>query len=225
MASTLNKGNIFVRMHPIHRILTSALVTLAVLFLINRQGTHWLLQIMLSWNVFATVYLIMSWIVLSTRNTLQMQEVAKIEDSSRIVISILIVTASFASMLMVMLLILSKDATSVKSFYLPVAIGGVLLSWIMVHTIFTFHYANMYYDVDDETCTNVPRLSFPNQDTPDYFDFAYFSFVIGMTFQVSDVQINSGLMRKQVLVHSLLSFALNTIVVALTINLIAGLRG
>ncbi len=225
MASSLNKGNIFVRMHPIHRILVSVIISLAVLFLINRQGTHPLLQIMLAWNVFATVYLIMAWIVLSTRNTLQMQELAKKEDNSRIVVSILIITASFASMLMVTLLILSKDATSVKSFYLPVAIGGVLLSWIMVHTVFTFHYANMYYDVDDETCTNVSRLSFPNQDTPDYFDFAYFSFVIGMTFQVSDVQINSSLMRKQVLVHSVLSFALNTIVVALTINLIAGLRG
>jgi uncharacterized membrane protein len=213
-------------MHPVQRILISLVLSFIVFFFMWRQHTvHSLLLGMLFWDVFAFTYLIMSFIVLGTRNTLQMQQLAKQEDSSRVVVSILIVTASFASLFMVLLLILSKEATSVKSFYLPVAIAGVLLSWIMVHTIFTFHYAMMYYDDDDATCTNVTRLSFPNQDTPDYFDFAYFSFVIGMTFQVSDVQINSSLMRRQALAHGLISFALNTFVVALTINLIAGLRG
>lgn len=70
---------------------------------------------------------------------------------------------------------------------------------------------------------NAEGLNFPQEKQPDYIDFAYFSFVIGMTFQVSDVQINSRIIRRTALAHGLLSFALNTFVVALTINLIAGL--
>jgi uncharacterized membrane protein len=84
----------------------------------------------------------------------------------------------------------------------------------------------MYYDdAPDDQSKSAEGLEFPEEDCPDYLDFAYFSFVIGMTFQVSDVQITSRIIRKQVLLHGLLSFALNTFVVALTINLIAGLKG
>jgi uncharacterized membrane protein len=156
-----------------------------------------------------------------------MRELAKKEDNSRIVISILIIAACFTSLFMVLLLILSKDSTNGQIFPLIVAVCGILLSWIMLHTIFTFHYAMMYYD-DDKTDPNqhAEGLEFPGGETkPDYMDFAYFSFVIGMTFQVSDIEITCRNIRRKVLVHGLLSFALNTFVVALTINLIAGLKG
>lgn len=183
--------------------------------------------LMLLWDVFCLVFLIMAWIVLCTRTTIQMRELVKKEDNSRIVISILIIAACFTSLFMVLLLILSKDSTSGQLFPLIVAVAGVLLSWIMLHTIFTFHYAMMYYD-DDESDPNqhAEGLEFPGgEKRPDYIDFAYFSFVIGMTFQVSDIEITCRNIRRKVLVHGLLSFALNTFVVALAINLIAGLKG
>ena len=93
-----------------------------------------------------------------------------------------------------------------------------------MHTIFTFHYAHLYYFKNMDDTTEGKPLDFPGKTKPDYLDFAYFSFVIGMTFQVSDIEIPSRTIRRTVLAHSLLSFALNTFVVALTINLIAGLR-
>lgn len=94
----------------------------------------------------------------------------------------------------------------------------------MVHTVYVFHYAHEYYDVKDKQSGHlVEGLEFPNEKSPDYLDFAYFSFVMGCTFQVSDVQISSRRIRRIALVHSILSFILNTFVVALTINLIAGL--
>ena len=97
-----------------------------------------------------------------------------------------------------------------------------MTSWIMLHTIFTFHYAHLYYSkIKGDPA--VSGLDFPSEKNPDYIDFVYFSFIIGMTFQVSDVTINSRIIRRTVLAHSLLAFALNTFVVALTINLIAGL--
>ena len=93
----------------------------------------------------------------------------------------------------------------------------------MLHTIFTLHYAHLYYSKTTNEDAATAGLDFPKEKKPDYIDFAYFSFVIGMTFQVSDVQINSRIIRRTALAHGLLAFALNTFVVALTINLIAGL--
>jgi uncharacterized membrane protein len=104
-----------------------------------------------------------------------------------------------------------------------IAVMGMIVSWALVHTIFTFHYANMYYFKQRNDKSDDP-LAFPGNAKPNYLDFAYFSFVIGMTFQVSDVEIASQRIRRMVLFHGLLSFTLNTFVVALTINLIAGLK-
>jgi uncharacterized membrane protein len=101
----------------------------------------------------------------------------------------------------------------------------MLLSWVMVHTSFCFHYAHLYYgDADDDPKVHAEGLIFPHEKRPDYLDFAYFSFVVGMTFQVSDVEITSRSIRRFVLLHSLLSFGLSMFVVALTVNLIAGLK-
>lgn len=93
---------------------------------------------------------------------------------------------------------------------------AVGLSWVLLHTIFALHYARLFY-ADDK----LPTLVFPNDDKPDYLDFAYFSFVIGMTFQVSDVVTNTKHIRRIVLLHSLISFVFNTVIVALTIGVLA----
>jgi uncharacterized membrane protein len=105
------------------------------------------------------------------------------------------------------------------------ALPAMLFSWAIIHTTFGFHYANRYYDdAEGDPKIHAGGLDFPNEKNPDYLDFAYFSFVIGMTFQVSDVTITSRKIRRLALLHGLISFALNTFVVALTINLIAGLK-
>ena len=225
--TTINQGNIFVKMHPWHRLAISFILSAITYFIFRETGFGERVLVILIWDVFALSYLIMAWIVLFTRSTIQMRELAKKEDNSRLVISILIIAAVFGSMIMVLLLILSKDNATSHFFPLVVAVLGVLLSWIMLHTIFTFHYAMMYYD-DDENDPNqhAEGLDFPGgEKKPDYMDFAYFSFVIGMTFQVSDIEITCRNIRRKVLVHGLLSFAINTIVVALAINVIAGLKG
>ena len=142
-------------------------------------------------------------------------------------ISLVILLSSFASLFTVLLLISSKDLKDTTPYiYVPAAILGILLSWMMVHITFAFHYAHLYYDDDEEgnSHKNAGGLNFPNENKPDYLDFAYFSFIIGMTFQVSDVEVTSRKLRRMVLLHSLLAFGLNTFVVALTINLIAGLK-
>ena len=128
-------------------------------------------------------------------------------------------------MFTVLLLMISKNGSSRHEVItVIISISGMMVSWLMVHTIFTFHYAHLYYFKKKDDTKTGEALEFPKEKKPDYLDFAYFAFVIGMTFQVSDVAINSRKVRRTALAHGLLSFALNTFVVALTINLIAGLK-
>jgi uncharacterized membrane protein len=95
-----------------------------------------------------------------------------------------------------------------------------LLSWTLIHAIFAFHYARVYYSTPGPLGAG---LEFPADDRPDYWDFVYFSFVIGMTFQVSDVQVTSKVLRRFVVAHGFVSFFFNVAILALTVNLSANL--
>ncbi|WP_211093123.1 MULTISPECIES: DUF1345 domain-containing protein [Chitinophaga] len=219
---------VLVGMHPLQRVLVSlgfAGLVFVSFFLLDLK-LHPLVQYMLSWDVFAISYIVTGWIVFYNRTVEELRTWARIDDGSRIFVSFFVVLASIASLVIVLLLMLSKEVSGgSKMIYLPVAITGMLASWVMVHTTLTFHYANLYYDDDGTDVTkHAGGLEFPSEKHPDYIDFAYFSFVIGMTFQVSDVEISRRVIRRTALAHGLLSFALNTFVVALTINLIAGLK-
>jgi uncharacterized membrane protein len=108
---------------------------------------------------------------------------------------------------------------------LDVALVAVtlLMSWMMTHVTFALRYAHEYY-AHDEGGRDIDRgLEFPNEPQPDYLDFMYFSMVLGMTFQVSDVQITSRKLRRVAALHGLLSFLFNTVIVALSVNIAAGL--
>jgi uncharacterized membrane protein len=104
-----------------------------------------------------------------------------------------------------------------------IALGLVALtgSWLMIHTIYAFHYAHRYYQSELTPKPQGPGLKFPGKPAPDYFDFLYHSFVVGMTSQVSDVQVTSHEMRRITLVHGVLSFGFNMLVLALSINVVA----
>jgi uncharacterized membrane protein len=97
------------------------------------------------------------------------------------------------------------------------AIVTVVLSWTFIQAIFALHYAHDFYG----TGRRANGLKFPDDDKPDYWDFVYFSFVIGMTFQVSDVQVTNKWIRRSVVAHGVLSFFFTTTVVALTVNMAA----
>jgi len=99
----------------------------------------------------------------------------------------------------------------------------VSISWVLLHTLFSLHYAHVYYGDSDDDRVRDRGLEFPQDRNPDYLDFAYFSFVIGMTSQVSDVQVKSKRMRRLTLIHGVMSFAFNTFILALFINTVSGL--
>jgi uncharacterized membrane protein len=221
-------ASLLVSMHPLQRVLVSVGFTGAVFLIcfMLHVIVHPLVFAALLWNVFAISYITTGWIVFYNRSTDQIRTWARVDDGSRTFVSVSVVVASVASLVLVLLLMLSKELNGLsRILYLPVAVTGMLASWAMVHTTLTFHYANLYYDDDEnDTTRHAGGLEFPQEKKPDYLDFAYFAFVIGMTFQVSDVDITGRIIRRTALAHGLLSFLLNTFVVALTINLIAGLK-
>jgi len=208
------------------RLCISIALAIIAYFIVRNTHLNKLLHLMVGWDVFAFSMLLGSWVVILTRSPEQIRLIAKEEDGSLLYFYLIIFFAAFSSMVTVLLLMVSNDSSGVpKIVYLPVGIGGMMLSWIMVHTSFVFHYARVYYSNEDDGADKIEGgLHFPNEESPDYLDFAYYSFIIGMTFQVSDIETRSRKFRRMTLMHSLISFGLNTFVIALTINLIASLK-
>jgi len=219
-------SNLILRLHPVHRLLISSIFALIAFMSVQHTHHSSILKWMFVWDVFAVSVLTLSWTVFLTRPVSKIREFARRDDASLAVVFLIIVLASFSSLGALFLLFISTKAASLgKMLYLLAAVPAMMLSWAMIHTVFTAHYAHVYYDDSDEDINvHAGGLDFPNEKKPDYLDFAYFSFVIGMTFQVSDVQITSRKLRRIALVHGFIAFVINTFVVALTINLIAGLK-
>jgi uncharacterized membrane protein len=218
-------ANILTNTDPVHRVSISVVLAIITYLLVRKQEFDTTILTTILWDIFALTYIIISWTVFFTSNTEHIKKKATSDDGGKLFVFFIVVFASFVSMITVAILVISKDSLGMEeAIYLPIIIGGILLSWTLVHTTFCFHYAHLYYDNVKGTNGNAEGLKFPDEKYPDYIDFAYFSFIIGMTFQVSDVEVSSRKIRRLVLLHGLLSFILNTFVVALTINLIAGLK-
>ena len=218
-------NSIFIKMHPLTRLFISFGLAMVPFAFLYNQKINILLLCMTSWIVFTLTFLICSWIVIVQRSVQQIRKKAKEDDGSVAFVFFMVLISSFAGILTVMLIIISKESAIRQSLlFLPSCILGLILSWVMVHTLYVFHYAHKYYDTKSKSTTEIiGGLNFPGDEEPDYFDFAYYSFGLGCTFQVSDISVTSKKIRRITFFHGLLSFVLNTFVVALTINLIAGL--
>ena len=203
-----------------------ALLIAAVIFFLTRTHISTPSLILVTWLGFALTIIFMDWIIILTSHPQEVRRIAKIQDSSRLAIIAFTLTACIASMGSIYFLLKeSKGAPHHKDEHILLAIGAVVISWWLVHTIFTLLYAHLFYDTDTDEGKplKVGGLDFPGGKDPDYLDFVYFSFVIGMTFQVSDVQIENRLIRRIALIHALIAFAFNTAILALSMNVISGL--
>ena len=218
--------NFFIRLHPAQRLLIGIIVALLFFLFLRSAHLHPLMQVLYVWDVFAIVVLCISWFVFWRRSVGQIRQFARKDDGSLVYIFSLIILASFSCLFSLVVLFISREKITASEFlFLLAVLPAMVFSWIMIHTTFAFDYAHIYYDdLQGDTSRHAAGLIFPNEKMPDYLDFAYFSFVIGMTFQVSDVVISSRRFRRLVLMHALISFVFNTFIVALTINLIAGLK-
>ena len=210
----------------VKKLLLCILLTVVVYIILLFFKVDLKSRIILGWDTFCLCMILLSWILFFTVTANELCTIVEKQDDGLKVIFMIVLVAVCFSLFGTLLLLNSKnESTFNKVFHTIVSLSPVLLSWILLHTTFAIRYAHLYHDHNKlNTGSNVGGLDFPTKEQPDYMDFAYFSFVIGMTFQVSDVQVNSRVIRRFVLMHSLISFVFNTIIVALTINTIAGLK-
>jgi len=180
----------------------------------------WQTRLLLGWLAYALTVLVLIWLIIGWADV---RQTAQREDESRPAIFLFTVGGALVSLLAVVILLGSvKELTAVEATRHVLLSGLTVISaWLVTHSVFTLHYAHLYYDPDETE--QVGGLDFPGDEPPDYLDFAYYSFVVGMTFQVSDVAITDKRIRRLTLLHGVLSFAFNSLIIALTINTVSGL--
>jgi uncharacterized membrane protein len=219
-----SKFPLFDRINSFQKLFVCIAVSVAVYLIVEIKNIDLLTHVMIGWDTFSLCMIAFSWITFFITSSKQIREQARVQDQTSSIIFIVVLVSTLASILAVLLLLVTKhDGNHGMNWRLIIAAGGMIFSWFLIHTIFTLRYAHIYYG-DHATIPNQQRggLEFPDDASPEYIDFAYFSFVLGMTFQVSDVEITSKRFRTLALLHSLVAFAFNTIMIALTINVIAG---
>jgi uncharacterized membrane protein len=178
-------------------------------------------RLLVAWDTGIICYLALAWIMALRSSTAKMQERAAQEDESAVVVLALTLGASIASLaaIAVELAGMRDGQNGQQAFGLGMAGVTILCSWFFVHTIYAIHYAHEYYGDGGER----RGLSFPHESRPDYWDFLYFAFNLGAAGQTSDVVIVSRRMRRLALAHTILAFLFNTTILALAVNVGAGL--
>ena len=179
----------------------------------------------LAWDMGVTVYLALAFLLFATEPTANVPHHAEREQEGEWTIFGLTVAAAVFSLVAVLGVFAATKGLSPTARDLNTALVALtlLISWLMMQTTFAFRYAHEFYSCDRAPPDFDGGLVFPDEPRPDYLDFLYFSVVLGMTFQVSDVQITARHLRRLATLHGLLSFLFNTIILALTVNIAAGL--
>jgi len=206
------------RLRP--RLLGAVLVVLLV-FVVLPSSWETNSRLLVAWDLGVVFYLVLAGAMAARSSTAMMQDRAAQEDEAAPVVLVLTLAASIASLAAIAAELTGIRAGGVdqQGFHLIIAGITILCSWFFVHTIYAIHYAHEYYGDKGER----QGLAFPHKERPDYWDFLYFSFNLGAAAQTSDVVILSKRMRRLALAHTILSFLFNTMILALAVNVGAGL--
>ena len=184
----------------------------------------WQFRGLLGWTVGVAVYLLLAWWLCVGFDSRRTRERAQAQDEPSVVLFLVLLLATAACVSAIIVLMQqSRDFAGLeRALHIGLSVLALAISWLFIQTIFTFRYAHRYYQEEKNAEPDGPGLQFPGGLDPDYFDFLYYAHVVGMTSQVSDVQVTSREMRHLTLVHSVLSFGFNMLIVALGINVVAG---
>ncbi len=212
-----------VRLSAPRRLGIVLIISIAIFFLLE----PWVRihsRLLICWNAGALTYLGLAWTTIARADSTMTRVRAQSHDQSGYVIFLLVVTAASASFVAIGFLVgdFRDLAFWPRAGHLTLSITALLLSWLLIQTLFAFHYARWYYSREIESKSHRGGLEFPDDREPDYLDFAYYAFVVGMTSQTSDVCVLTRQMRRLTLVHSVLAFIFNIAILAMSINIIGG---
>ena len=215
----------FVQLH--NKLLLAAVIGLVVSLALP-AGFKAPACILIGWDAGLVVYLVWTYAMMWRAQVERIRKRAAEEDEGAsfiLMLSIAATAASFVAIAFALGGLKSGGEHAVMpggaAAHVLLAINTILLSWAFVHTIFTLHYAHEYYGERGDG--KIGGLEFPHDSRPDYLDFLYFSLVIGMTSQTSDVNICSKVIRRMAAIHGVLSFFFNVTVLALTVNMVSNL--
>ena len=203
-----------VRARP--RLFVAALAGLAVIALMPSEWRY-ATRILVGWDAAVWLYLLFIYRLIAKSSVSHIGRHAANEDEGRIAILVLTVVAALATLAAIIVELGTAQGTERHFGHLLLATLTILSSWTFIHTIFALHYAHEFYGEGEKKS----GLKFPGGEQPGYWDFVYFSFVVGMTSQVSDVAVASKAIRQTVTAHGIVSFVFNAALLALTVNIAA----
>jgi uncharacterized membrane protein len=193
------------------------LAVMAVLFALSewRAAT----KLLIGWDAGVGLYLILAFTLMARSDVHRLKRRAANQDEGNLGILFLTVAAAIASLGAIFAELGTAAGQTRQPGQLILATATVVISWAFIHSIFALHYAHEFYGEGRDR--QIGGMSFPDDAEPDYWDFTYFAFTIGMCAQVSDVTVSSKSIRRTVLTHSVISFLFNAALLALTVNIAA----
>ncbi len=203
------------RLHA--RLFISAALGIAVILGLLALPWRMPTRLLLGWDIGVALYLTLSYRAAARASIATMRQRAAINDEGAIALLVLTIAAALASLAAV----LAELGHAPGKYQLALGVSTILLSWTFMHWIFALHYAHEFYGTVRDK--HVGGLIFPGNEDPDYWDFFYYSLVVAMTAQVSDVQITSKTIRRLTTAHGVASFFFNVAVLALTVNIVSSL--
>lgn len=201
------------------------LIALAVGILVWLAAYNFLpvTRLLIAWNAGVWLFLLLALKMMSTASIADLRKRAGLEEEGRVATLALVTIATVAALIALGLEL--SQALQAKApdqaLRVGIAFAAILGSWLFMNFAFAMHYAHEVY----RTKLSVSCLNFPNEKEPDYFDFLYFAMVLGTTFQTSDVEIRSRIMRRTAMVQGLVAFLFNTAIIALTVSVASQLIG
>ncbi len=196
----------------------------AAIAAVAQPGTiSWHTRAVVAWDIAALAYLGFAWVLIARADARTTRDHALSEDQSGYFIFLFVVGAACASIVAIGFVVgtIRDLAFWARTWHLALTVVALVSSWVLIQTVFTFRYAHRYYAGPHGETGAMLAMAFPGGREPDYLDFAYFAFVVGMTSQVSDVAVASRPLRRLTLVHGILAFVFNVAGLALAVNIIA----
>ena len=205
------------------RRLGVALLVAAAAYAVQPESVSWHTRLVASWNLGTLTYLGLAWALIARADARVTRAHALSEDQSGLFIFLFVVAAACASIVAIGFVVgtIRNLPFWPRSWHLALTVAALVSSWMLIQTVFAFRYAHRYYAGPHGEPAPTAPLLFPGGREPDYLDFAYCAFVVGMTSQVSDVAVASRIMRHLTLIHGVLALVFNIAVLALSINIIA----
>jgi len=202
------------------RVVVGSVVGIAAAVVALFEGASWAVAALCASDFAALVFIVWVWIMVAGADAAMTARLARAEDASRVAAEAVLIGAGAASLIAVGFTLVQAGSAHApaRGLLSGLAIGSVALAWASVHTVYLLRYARSYYSPP------AGGIDF-HGETPDYLDFAYLALTIGMCFQVSDTDLTGKRVRRCALHHALLSYLFGTVIVAVTVNLIAGLLG